>query len=64
MASTKTKPVGQKEDEYNRIVAAMKNIPTQLKKLKKEKNHTPTHRDLSNISNSQTIRSSQPISKK
>ncbi len=37
MASTKTKPVGQKEDEYNRIVAAMKNIPTQLKKLKKEK---------------------------
>lgn len=37
MASTKTKPVGQKEDEYNHIVAAMKNIPPQLKKWKMEK---------------------------
>jgi hypothetical protein len=37
MASTKTKPVGPKEEEYNRIVAAMRNIPAQLKKLKKEK---------------------------
>jgi hypothetical protein len=37
MASTKAKPIGRKEDEYNRIVAAMKNIPTQLKKLKLEK---------------------------
>jgi hypothetical protein len=37
MASTKTKPIGPKEDEYNRIVAAMKNIPAQLKKLKLEK---------------------------
>lgn len=36
MASTKTKPVGPKENEYNRIVSAMKNIPTQLKKLKTE----------------------------
>jgi hypothetical protein len=37
MASTKTKPVGLKEDEYNQIVSAMKNIPAQLKKLKMEK---------------------------
>jgi hypothetical protein len=37
MASTKTKPVGPKEDEYNRIVSVMKNIPAQLKKLKTEK---------------------------
>jgi hypothetical protein len=37
MASTKTKSAGLKEDEYNRIVAAMKNIPAQLKKLKMEK---------------------------
>jgi hypothetical protein len=37
MASTKTKPVGPKEDEYNRIVSAMKNIPAKLKKLKTEK---------------------------
>jgi hypothetical protein len=37
MASTKTKQVGPKEDEYNRILAAMKNIPAQLKKLKLEK---------------------------
>ncbi len=37
MASTKTKPVGPKEDEYDRIVSAMENIPAQLKKLKKEK---------------------------
>lgn len=37
MASTKTKLVGLKEDEYNHIVAAMKNIPAQLKKLKMEK---------------------------
>ena len=37
MASTKTKPIGPKEDEYNRIVSAMKNIPAQLKKLKTEK---------------------------
>ena len=37
MASTKTKPVGLKEDEYNHIVSAMKNIPAQLKKLKMEK---------------------------
>ncbi|MEY2895569.1 MAG: hypothetical protein RIS42_1288 [Bacteroidota bacterium] len=37
MASTKTKSAGLKEDEYNRIVAAMKNIPAQLKKLKLEK---------------------------
>ena len=36
MASTKKKPVGPKENEYNRIVSAMKNIPTQLKKLKTE----------------------------
>jgi len=37
MATTKTKPVGPKEDEYNRIVSAMKNIPAKLKKLKTEK---------------------------
>jgi hypothetical protein len=37
MASTKTKSAGLKVDEYNRIVAAMKNIPAQLKKLKMEK---------------------------
>jgi hypothetical protein len=37
MASTKTKSAGLIEDEYNRIVAAMKNIPAQLKKLKLEK---------------------------
>ena len=37
MASTHIKPVGPKEDEYNRIVTAMKNIPAQLKKLKTEK---------------------------
>ncbi len=37
MASTITTPVGPKEEEYNRIVAAMRNIPAQLKKLKKEK---------------------------
>jgi hypothetical protein len=37
MASTKTKPVGPKENEYNLIVSAMKNIPAQLKKLKTEK---------------------------
>lgn len=37
MASTKTKSAGLKEDEYNRIVTAMKNIPAQLKKLKMEK---------------------------
>ena len=37
MASTKTKSSGLKEDEYNRIVSAMKNIPAQLKKLKLEK---------------------------
>jgi hypothetical protein len=37
MASTKTKSSGLKEDEYNHIVAAMKNIPAQLKKLKMEK---------------------------
>jgi len=37
MASTKTKPVGPKEDEYNRIVSAMKNIPAKLKNLKTEK---------------------------
>jgi hypothetical protein len=37
MASTKTKSAGLKEDEYNRIVAAMKNIPAQLKNLKMEK---------------------------
>jgi len=34
MASTKTKPVGPKEEEYNHIVAAMRNIPAQLKKEK------------------------------
>lgn len=37
MASTQAKPIGQKEDEYNRIVTAMKKIPAQLKKLKMEK---------------------------
>ena len=37
MATTKTKTVGPKEDEYNRIVSAMKNIPAKLKKLKTEK---------------------------
>jgi hypothetical protein len=37
MASTKTKSARLIEDEYNRIVAAMKNIPAQLKKLKLEK---------------------------
>lgn len=37
MASTQAKPIGQKEDEYNRIVTAMKKIPAQLKKLKLEK---------------------------
>ena len=37
MASTKSKPVGPKEEDYHRIVAAMSNIPAQLKKIKKEK---------------------------
>lgn len=37
MASTQAKPIGQKEDEYNRIVTAMKKIPAQLKKMKMEK---------------------------
>jgi hypothetical protein len=37
MASTQAKPIGRKEDEYNRIVTAMKKIPAQLKKLKLDK---------------------------
>ena len=34
MASIKTKPVGPKEEEYNRIVGAISRIPSQLKKEK------------------------------